>query len=296
MWFIVGGDSEIGAATCRHLRAKGQAVAASTRRPERIAADRPLLDLSQTLDDWEPPTGTHGACISAAVARLGACQLNPSESEHINVKQTLAIIEHLIARGIYVLFLSTNQVFDGETPYVATNAPTCPVSEYGRQKACAEALLYGHMARGAPIAVLRLAKVVTPGMELIRNWRKALLVAEPIRAFHDMQMAPTPIDIVVETISNLMAESARGIFQLSGPFDISYLQVGLYVAEQVGAKRSLVEPVSARSFGLPLGSTPRHTTLDCEVLRSRYSLAAPDPWAVVDSIMEPDAVVNPSES
>jgi len=145
------------------------------------------------------------------------------------------------------------------------------------------------MVRGAPIAILRLAKVVAPGMELIRSWRKALLAAEPIRTFHDMQMAPTPIGIVVEVISNLMAESARGIFQLSGPFDVCYLQVGLYVAQQLGANRSLLEPVSARLLGLPLGSTPKHTTLDSEALRSRYSLAAPDPWAVVDSIMESEA-------
>ena len=131
-----------------------------------------------------------------------------------------------------------------------------------------------------------MAKVVAPGMELIRSWSKTLLAAKPIRAFHDMQMAPTPIGIVVQAISNLMSENARGIFQLTGPFDICYLQAGLYLAQQLRVNRSLVEPVSARSFGLPLGSTPRHTTLDPEPLRSRYSLAAADPWAVIDSIME----------
>jgi len=97
MWLIVGGDSQIAAATCDHLRAKGQAVAASARRPECVTADRPLLDLSNTRDDRE-------ACIFAGVARLAACQLNPSESEDINVNQTLALIERLTALGIYVLF------------------------------------------------------------------------------------------------------------------------------------------------------------------------------------------------
>jgi hypothetical protein len=57
MWLIVGGDPQIGAATCDHLRAKGQAIA---RRPECVTADRPLLDLSNTRDDREPPTGARG--------------------------------------------------------------------------------------------------------------------------------------------------------------------------------------------------------------------------------------------
>jgi hypothetical protein len=47
-----------------------------------------------------------------------------------------------------------------------------------------------------------------------------------------------------------------------------------------------VQSVSARSVGLPAGAAPRHTTLDSERLRNRYALAAPDPWAVIDSVID----------
>ena len=77
MWLLVGGDSEIGAATFRVLRERGEPVAATTRRPDRVAPDRPFLDLSRPLDDWAAPPGTRGACIFAAVARLAACENDP---------------------------------------------------------------------------------------------------------------------------------------------------------------------------------------------------------------------------
>jgi dTDP-4-dehydrorhamnose reductase len=285
MWLIIGGDSEIGSITYRQLLADGQAVVATTRRPQRVAFDRPLLDLANPLDDWEPPTGTRASCVFAAIARLEACHHDPSTSEHINVTQTKTLIDRLVARDIYVLFLSTNQVFNGETPHVAANAPTCPVSEYGRQKACTEAYLCNHMARGAPGAILRLGKVVAPNMQLLQNWSQNLLTGKPIRAFFDMQLAPTPMALVVKAISNLMREKQTGIFQLTGPRDVSYAQVGYYLAQRLGAPRSLVQLVSARSAGLPVGATPRHTTLETACLRDRYSFAVPDPWTIIDDIV-----------
>jgi hypothetical protein len=52
------------------------------------------------------------------------------------------------------------------------------------------------MSSGPPLAILRLAKGVSPGMPLLVNWTRSLKAGEPVRAFHDMQMAPTPIALV----------------------------------------------------------------------------------------------------
>src|SRR5260370_4017083 len=118
MHMLIGTDAEIGAATGRHLSALGLPFVATTRRPGAATGGRIALDLSRQLDGWEPPDGVDAACIFAAVARLAACEADPTGSSHINVTQTLALADRLVARGIYTLFLSTNQVFDGETAQV----------------------------------------------------------------------------------------------------------------------------------------------------------------------------------
>ena len=284
MWLLVGGDSEIGAAARTNFEAAGHAVVATTRRPDGAATGRPLLELSQPLGDWQPPAGTRSACVFAAVARLAACAGDPQGSAHINVTQTLGVIERLLARDILVVFLSTNQVFDGRTPNVAPDAPASPVSEYGRQKARTEAALKERMADGAPLAILRLGKVVSPGMALIDGWIGQLAAGKSIRCFRDMMMAPTPTALVVQAIEALMAERRAGIYQLTGPRDVAYSEVGRFLARQIGADAGLVTEGSAAEAGVPEGATPPNTTLDSRRLSALYGLEAADAWDVIEAV------------
>jgi dTDP-4-dehydrorhamnose reductase len=284
MFLIVGGDSEIGAAAYGAMKAQGAAVVATTRRSDRVAPDRPFLDLATSLDNWAPPPGTQAVCLCAAIARLAACADDPEGSAHINVVQTLALADKLLARGIAVLFLSTNQVFDGNTPHERAEAPHSPVSAYGRQKARAEAALLPQMENGAPVAVLRLAKVVSDTMPLIGGWIRDLTAARPIRVFNDLALAPTPTDLVCTAITALLQERARGIFQLTGPRDVTYADIGGFLAAYLDVDQKLVTQASARDAGLPEGATPPNTTLDSSRLRVHYGLEVPDVWDVVERV------------
>jgi dTDP-4-dehydrorhamnose reductase len=281
-FLLIGADSEIGAATASYLRGSGLSVLETTRRHDRVAADRLFLDLAEPLERWPPPPGIEAACIFAALARLQACATDPDGSSFINVTQTVTLAERLLQRGIAVLFLSSNQVFDGTALHVRADAPLCPVSEYGRQKARTETALGRHIAAGARVAVLRFAKIVSPGMPLLRRWASALVARDRIPAFADMMLAPTPVELAAAAIAGLMRERARGIFQLTGPRDVSYADLALHLAESLGADPSLVDRVSAATAGMPAGATPRHTTLDSSAIRDRFGLAVPDVWAVID--------------
>jgi dTDP-4-dehydrorhamnose reductase len=286
MWLLIGGDSEIGAATHQHLKAHGIPCAATTRRKDCVGPDRPFLDLATPLDDWEPPAGTTAVVVFIAIARITACDADPQGSAYINVTQTLALIDRLRKRGILVLFLSTNQVFDGSVPNVAPDASPCPVTEYGRQKARTEDALLSRMGEGAPIAILRLAKVVAPDMPLLRNWIDSLGRGQPIRAFRDMTMAPAETTTVAQAITALLKDSAGGIFQLTGPRDLSYFEIGLHLAAKLGADSALITGSTATAAGLPAGSARPFTTLASSQLRETYGIAAPDVLEIVDSIVQ----------
>jgi dTDP-4-dehydrorhamnose reductase len=164
-------------------------------------------------------------------------------------------------------------------------APRAPVSEYGRQKAEAEAGLELLLARDAPVAILRLSKIVSPDMALIHGWVRSLRAGEPITPFADMMMAPVETRLVCEVIAALMQARATGIFQLTGPTDVTYEAAARHIADRIGAAQSLIEPIPAASAGMPPGATPRHTTLDSQALRDRFGIVPPDPWAVIDWIV-----------
>ena len=275
MLLIVGAHSEIGAAALHLAASQGKAVLSTTRQqPE--GPDQIHLDLREPVDRLSLPDGVTAACIFAAIARLGACAADPKTSAFINVAQTLALADRLTARGIYTLFLSSNQVFDGDRAHMPTDAPLSPKSEYGRQKAEAERALRMRMAEGAPIGILRLAKVVSPGMTLLRGWRSELAAKRRVRAFRDMNLAPVPIEMAALSVLHLMEDRRGVVAQLGGPRDVSYVELARALAQEIGADPGFVDPVSARDAGMPPGSTPRHTTLDSSYVASSYDLIVPD--------------------
>ena len=283
MFLLVGGDSEIGAATYLQLKAGGKAAAATTRRPQLASPDRPLLELAADLSSFEPAPDTSAALHLRRLRPAGGLRADPAGSAAINVRQTLALAERLTARNIYVFFLSSNQVFDGSVPMCAPTRASCPVSGYGRQRRGRAAARAD--ARRRSDRHLRLAKVVSatacPSAAECGRCRQ-----EPIRAFHDMQMAPAPTALVGVAIAALLEGRAPGVFQLTGPQDVSYADVAHRLARQLGADPALVGAVGAIEAGMPAGAAPRHTTLDSSALRDRFGIVAPGPWRRLDAVAQ----------
>jgi dTDP-4-dehydrorhamnose reductase len=284
-YLLVGGDSEIASATFAHMQRRGLSVIATTRRAERLSAGRIFLDLASPLAAWQPPPKTQRACVFAAVGHLVDCHRDPTGSALINVTRTVELVDRLVSWGVHVLFLSTNQVFDGSRAHVPTTAPLSPVSEYGRQKALTETSLNSSIAAGAPVGILRFAKILGPGMALLRQWQKTLAAGQPVYPFRDMFMAPTPVGVAAAAITALLTEQCSGIWQLSGPEDVSYAEIAAHIGRRQQADPILVQPIAAASAGMPTGSTPQHTTLDSSALRSAFGIASPAPWATIEGVL-----------
>ncbi len=284
MFLLIGGDSELGAATHRYLARSGFAVEVTTRRREALGPGKSFLDLSMPLEEWKPPSGVRAAGIFAAVARLVDCAADPVGSARVNVTQTLALIDRLTASGMFAIFLSSNQVFDGTSPHMPPDAPAKPVSEYGRQKAATETAIKERMARGAPLAIFRVSKTISSEMKLIRGWIDAFKRGQKVKAFSDMTLAPVSVDIVSSAIALVLRDQIPGIYQLSGPRDVSYADVARFLAQQIGASEELVEPISAYSVGMPVGTTPENTSLDSRLLRERYGILVPDVWETLSAM------------
>ena len=286
MYLLIGGDAELGAATYSYLNQTGDDVQATTRRRDAVSAKRPYFDMLDSVEDWTISQVPESVCIFASVPRLRHCAVDPAGSAKVNVTQTVRLIDKLIAQGTYVLFLSSNQVFNGDAADVPAEVPFSPVSEYGRQKADTERAVRERMAKGAPIAVLRLSKVVSPESPLIEGWIQRLLSGKPIQVFEDMTVAPVPVELAIGAIRALLRNKVRGVYQLTGPRDVTYSEVGRYFATELGANPELVEPISAYSLGMPEGSTPRNTTLDCSALREQFGIVVPDVWKTLAPVLE----------
>jgi len=68
------------------------------------------LDFDTPIESVSIPEGVTSACIFVAVARLAVCEADPRASAFVNVTQTVALVDLLVASGIY-----TSKVSMGNT-------------------------------------------------------------------------------------------------------------------------------------------------------------------------------------
>jgi len=275
---VIGGDSLIGRALAGHLRDTGHDVTVTTRRRETASAGRVPVDLE--TGDWSALRDSFDAAyLVAAIARLADCAHDPERAERINVRQTVELARWLGVRGSRIIFLSTNQVFDGTRTLRRAEEPVCPVTVYGRQKARAETAI---LDTCADAAVLRMTKVLGDETPLFQDWTRSLTTGRPIAPFADMPLAPVHVSLVADSLVRIGESSGRGIYQISATDDVEYADVGHRLAALLGASPELVRPASWRDSGLLVEAPAANTTLDESRLLDEFAIAAPGPWQAID--------------
>ncbi len=287
---VVGGDSLIGSAIADWLLASGEDVIVTTRR-RTSATDgnagakrlkKAPLDLGAAPLEWSPPSPVEVAYLCAGVTKLDVCRSDPVRSRLVNVTGLANLAKSLIRQGIFVVYLSSGQVFDGSKPVMNPDHPGCPMTEYGRQKAAAEDILLRHANK---TAVVRLTKVVGPGM-IFSKWARSLLAGETVRPFTDMVMSPIPLAFVVSAL-RLIGDSRRGgIWQLSGDRDVSYAQAAQWGAGVLGVDQSLIEATTSGEANVFLEANPVNTTLDTNRLQSELGIIPPPVKRVIERAFE----------
>ena len=231
---VVGGDSQIGLALSDFWRENNIPFHASTRHKGTVSNNCPLIDLNnvETFKNLKYKS----AIICAAITDIAECENNPNKTRKVNVEGTIKLVNQFSKKGIHIVFLSSNQVFDGEHPFQNSNAARNPITEYGRQKAETEIII----ERLPHTCVLRLTKVIHPDLPILKNWEEKLSIGEKIYAFSDMTLSPISIEDVVTKIDNLVRNRSEGIFQLSGNFDISYYEFAQKFTKEHGFPKKLV--------------------------------------------------------
>lgn len=280
---IVGGEGLLGTALREHARRAGGPVWATLQHlPEPGVPELEQLDLTEPLDTWTPPP-CPAAILCAAIPSLETCRRDPAGTRHVNVTQTVRLAERLRAAGVFVVFPSTNLVFDGTLPGRRAHDPVCPQTEYGRQKAEVEAAL---ATFGPWAAIVRLTKVVSPHWALLRNWTAALQAGQPVRAFADLGCAPIPLDLTARGLLEVARRRLPGLWQFSAETDVAYADLARHLARRLSGDPALVEEISAQATG-ELEHVPRHTTLDTTGARRELGLEFPEPFAVFDAALRP---------
>mgnify|MGYP002526588129 CR=1 FL=1 len=215
-------------------------------------------------------TGHEAVIISAAETNIDSCQLDHNAAK-INVDGTLELISQLGHLGMHVVFLSTDNVFDGKTGGYSDDSPPQPPLAYGRHKWEIEREIGNLTERHT---VVRLSK--TFGLQkgdgtLLDEMAAKLTAGQAIRAAHDLIFSPTWVEDVVEAIIAIQDRELRGIINVASPEAWSRYELGAAVADVLGANSDLVRRVSFSELQVS-PNRPLNTSLTCDRLRTELDL------------------------
>lgn len=192
------------------------------------------------------PLDDHQAVLIASARPLIAdCENRPEETRAINVVGTLRLAAHWAGRGLKIIFLSSDYVFDGQRAPYADSDPPDPATEYGRQKAQVEAALPGLTQDWL---VLRLSKVY--GLEkgdgtLLDELGARLAAGETVRVASDQTFSPTLVQDVARVA--WAARHLTGVVNLCAPESSSRFLLASALCQ--GLSRGQVEEISL--FDIP---------------------------------------------
>jgi dTDP-4-dehydrorhamnose reductase len=278
---IIGGDGQLGSYLSRSLTQFDMEIVATTRKTKGLSSNSIFLDLIDPTNSLANiPENIDYALICAAETSIEKCNSYPKETSRINVHGVQILTEFFNRKKIPILFFSTNLVFDGKAPYERKDSLRTPFTEYGQQKKMAENLI---LDGTGDATILRLSKVISPNMLLLKNWCADLLGGKVIHPFYDSVMAPISIDLVAKLVAKIISNRALGIIQASANDDLSYANAATYIANKLGAPSELVQAISYRDRGI--NYSPQHSTFDDASLLA-LGIDAPDPLDALSSFLK----------
>lgn len=226
--------------------------------------------LNELVEIYQPDSIIH----TAAMTNVDACEAERAKCYALNVQSVKNLVDVCERKGIQLVHLSTDFIFDGENgPYTEEAEPN-PLSYYGETKLESELILKNSSCRWAILRTIIVYGVVNDmSRSNIVLWAKgALEKGEPIHVVNDQWRMPTLAEDLAECCLLAVKKHASGVFNVSGKDLMSILEIVERVADHYGLNKSLIKAISAESLN-QAAKRPKKTgfILDKAIVELGYS-------------------------
>lgn len=180
-----------------------------------------------------------------AISKPDDCEANREAAFRINVTGTLYLLAAAAASKSFLIFLSTDFVFEGKSLNYKEDDERNPVNYYGQTKLLAEDEVMKYPFKWAIVrTILVYGKSFNSRQNLITSTAMALRKGEGLRIFDDQSRTPTWVEDLARAIVAIIDKKAEGVFHISGKDVMTPYQMAITVAEHLGMDRALIERVT----------------------------------------------------
>ncbi len=214
---VIGASGFVGRALVDSLRRRGWEVL-GTHHTRPVPGGLPLdirreAEVAACLARHAPVL----VALCAADPNVDYCETHPREAAAVNVEGTAHVAATTARLGARLVYFSSDYVFDGTAgPYRETDL-TNPLSEYGRQKVQAEALVRRLVRDSLILRVTVLYGWEAQGKNFLERLVRTLRRGESIRVPTDQWGNPTLVTNMTAIAAEVATHGAPGVYHVAGP-------------------------------------------------------------------------------
>lgn len=220
-----------------------------------------------------------GAVINAvAYTAVDRAEEEEALAETVNAATPEALAQAAAARGLPLVHISTDYVFDGagDLPW-SVDAPTAPLGAYGRTKLSGE---HAIRAIRGPHAILRTSWVFSAhGGNFVKTMLRLGAERDRLSIVADQVGGPTPAAAIARACLSIAEQLATdpaksGTYHFSGAPDTSWAGFAREIFAQGGIDCEVAE-IPTIDYPTP-AERPLNSRLDCSRTETVFGISRPD--------------------
>lgn len=199
---------------------------------------------------------------AAAYTDVDGCEIHKEKAFRLNYLATKAIAHSAVKINAYLVYISTDYVFDGSRGLYRENDIPNPVNYYGLTKLLGETAVLSTLPESS--LVVRTSGLYgyspTGKKNFGINALEKLTRGEQVYAFYDQYLSPTYVYFLAELLIRAVEEKATGILNLAGE-RLSRYEFALRLSKVLKVEEILVKPISINDVKL-VAKRPKDSSLD----------------------------------
>ena len=219
--------------------------------------------ISNVLLETEPDVVIH----LGAMTGVDSCEKEESMAFDINTKSTQIIAEQCSILDKFLIYVSTDYVFDGNSSMYYEDASTNPLSIYGKSKLGGEKMVQEFSSNWC-IARTSTPFGIHPTKKSFPTWIiENVKQKKQINIVTDQITSPTYVPNLCQMLMEISEKNINGIIHTSGATSISRYKMAELIFEKFNLDKTLLKAVSSDEMNW-IAKRPKNSSLNTSLANS----------------------------
>ena len=267
---ITGAEGQLGSQILKTLSGQYDLIPTSRRGGKRDGFVISELDITdfENVDFFIRNSDPQIIVNCAALTNVDKCEENIVLAKNVNSYSVSNLAKICSRRGIKLIQISTDYVFDGENPPFSEDSQKNPIQEYGKSKSVAEDIIQAES--DLDWTIVRASGIFSTSHNNFLMW-----ILESIREGKMMQIVgdqfSNPISAlsVSRFISNIIENDLGGVWNIGSEDSVSRFDFAMIVCQEFGENVEKISKVMMDSINWR-AKRPSNSTMNIDKIKRLY--------------------------